>query len=285
MQLEMTIVDAFTDTVFKGNSAAVIVLDKWIDDALMQSIAMQNKLSETAFLVRQAVQSIEADNTTNRPIPSYHIRWFSPLQEVEFCGHATLASAYLLFDTDSSLSQVQFYAKAVGVLTLTKRDDGKIQMDFPNQKPERITSLPQALIEGLSIKPVEVYQNQKAYFVIYEQPSDVLNVKQDTQVLAKLAPYGVAVTCPIQNKESSNSPYSKYDFISRYFSSAIGGEDPVTGSIHTALAPLWAEKLSKDTLLAYQASSRGGELECEVQGDRVLIAGHAVCYLSGTIEI
>ena len=121
--------------------------------------------------------------------------------------------------------------------------------------------------------------------MIYEQPSDVLNVKQDTQVLAKLAPYGVAVTCQIQNKENSNSPYSKYDFISRYFSSAIGGEDPVTGSIHTALAPLWAEKLSKDTLLAYQASSRGGELECEVQGDRVLIAGHAVCYLSGTIEI
>ena len=276
MKLKIDIIDAFTDTVFKGNSAAVIMLEEWLDDSLMLNISIQNNLSETAFLVKR-----DADLDLNVDSPTYHIRWFSPIKEIDFCGHATLASAFLLFSKQPDLSSVQFYAKAVGLLTVSKRTDGKIEMDFPNQKPQRITSLPQALVDGLSIKPNEVYQNQQAYFVVYEAEEEVLTVERNNEILTTLAPFDVAVTCKAESEK-----YKQYDFISRYFWPASGGnEDPVTGSAHTGLAPLWAERLGKDTLFAYQASSRGGELECTLKGDRVLIAGNAVRYLSGMIEV
>lgn len=276
MKLEIHIIDAFTDTIFKGNSAAVIMLEDWLDATVMQNIAMQNNLSETAFLVKY-----EADLNLNIESPTYHIRWFSPIKQIDFCGHATLASAFLLFSEQPELSSVQFYAEAVGKLTVTKRADGKIEMDFPNQKPKRLTSLPQALVDGLSIKPSEVYQNQQAYFVVYEAEEDLLTVEHNNEILATLAPFDVAVTCKAESER-----YKQYDFITRYFWPANGGdEDPVTGSAHAGLAPLWSERLGKDNLLAYQASSRGGELECTVQGDRVLISGNAVRYLSGVIEV
>ncbi|PNK59808.1 PhzF family phenazine biosynthesis protein [Psychrobacter sp. FDAARGOS_221] len=214
MKLKIDFIDAFTDTVFKGNSAGVVVLKDtngqsqkqdsesgWLDTDLMQSIATQNNLSETAFLVCKNHSDKSAYTETT---PLYHIRWFSTLMEVDFCGHATLASAFVLFDKDNDLAEVQFYADAVGVLTVTKRNDGKIQMDFPNQKPKRIMDLPKALVDGLSIKPVEVYQNQKAYFVIYEQVSDVLKAEQDKKLLAELAPHGVAVTSQAQTSCNSN---------------------------------------------------------------------------------
>lgn len=268
MQLEINVIDAFTDTVFKGNSAAVIITDSWLDVELMQSIAFENNLSETAFIV--------ADNEG-----VYHIRWFSPLTEIDFCGHATLASAFVLFKKNPDLPLITFSAKAVGVLTVKKANNGKIQMDFPNTKPEKVDEIPSELLAGLSIKPREVYKNSQAYFVIYDAESDVLTVERNNERLKQLAPLDVVVTC-----QAKSTDYKEYDFISRYFWPANGGnEDPVTGSIHTGLAPLWAEKLGKNNLHAYQASKRGGVLDCEVAEDRVLISGHAVQYLTGFITV
>lgn len=268
MQLEINVVDAFTDTVFKGNSAAVIITDNCLADKLMQSIAFENNLSETAFIVR------DDDGI-------YHIRWFSPLTEIAFCGHATLASAFVLFNKNPDVETIKFYAKAVGILTIVQTDDGKIQMDFPNTKPEKVKDIPDSLLAGLSVAPVEVYKNTQAYFVIYNAETDVLNVTRDNEQLKQLAPLNVVVTC-----QATSADYKDYDFISRYFWPANGGdEDPVTGSVHTGLAPLWAERLGKDELIAYQASKRGGILNCVVAGDRVLISGNAVQYMTGFITV
>lgn len=271
MQLEINVIDAFADTVFKGNSAAVIITDNWLGEDLMQSIAMENNLSETAFLVPD-----ESNEKTN-----YHIRWFSPMTEIAFCGHATLASAFVLFSKNPTLKTIKLSAKAVGVLTIVQTSTGKIQMDFPNTKPKKVDTTPNSLLAGLSIAPVEVYRNSQAYFVIYNTESDVLNVIRDNEVLKQLAPLDVVVTCQCQSEGLKS-----YDFISRYFWPANGGdEDPVTGSIHTGLAPFWAERLNKSKLVAYQASNRGGVLECVVADDRVLISGNAVQYLTGFINI
>lgn len=268
MQLEINVVDAFTDTVFKGNSAAVIITDNCLADKLMQSIAFENNLSETAFIVR------DDDGI-------YHIRWFSPLTEIAFCGHATLASAFVLFNKNPDVETIKFYAKAVGILTIVQTDAGKIQMDFPNTKPEKVKDIPDSLLAGLSVAPVEVYKNTQAYFVIYNAEADVLNVTRDNEQLKQLAPLNVVVTC-----QATSADYKDYDFISRYFWPANGGdEDPVTGSVHTGLAPLWAERLGKDELIAYQASKRGGILNCVVAGDRVLISGNAVQYMTGFITV
>lgn len=268
MQLEINVIDAFTDTVFKGNSAAVIITESWLSDNLMQSIAFENNLSETAFIVLD-----------DKGI--YHIRWFSPFTEIAFCGHATLASAFVLFKKNPSLESIKFSATAVGILTIVQTDTGKIQMDFPNTKPERVDYIPDSLLAGLSIVPVEVYKNTQAYFVIYDSESDVLNVERDNEQLKQLAPLNVVVTC-----QAKSANYKNYDFISRYFWPANGGdEDPVTGSAHTALAPLWAERLGKNDLVAYQASRRGGVLDCVVAGDRVCISGHAIQYMTGFIMI
>lgn len=263
MKLEINIIDAFTSSVFGGNPAAVIMTENWLSDTQMQAIATENNLSETAFLVQSA------DN-------SYHIRWFSPITEIAFCGHATLASAFVLFKKQDDLQHIKFWAKAVGELSVIKQDDGQIQMDFPNTNPQKIDTIPQNLLSGLSITPVEVYRNEQAYFVIYASEDDVLSVKRDNEQLKQLKPFDVVVT--------SHAESQAYDFVSRYFWPANGGdEDPVTGSIHTGLAPFWAERLGKATLVAYQGSQRGGVLNCVVADDRVLISGDAVQYLHGSI--
>lgn len=265
MELEINVVDAFTDTVFRGNPAAVIITDSWLSEDLMQSIAAENNLSETAFLVL-------AEAST------YQIRWFSPITEIAFCGHATLASAFVLFNKRPGIKSINFSAKAVGNLPVVKTDLGRIQMDFPNTKPEKVENLPSSLISGLSIAPVDVYRNSQAYFVVYASESEVLSVLRDNAALVQLKPFDVVVTCKSESKE--------YDFMSRYFWPANGGdEDPVTGSIHTGLAPFWAERLGKNELVAYQASNRGGVLNCVVSDDRVLISGNAVQYLKGTIAV
>ncbi|CAH9050595.1 putative isomerase YddE [Pseudoalteromonas sp. CIP111854] len=263
MKLKINIIDAFTDKQFKGNSAAVIITKTWLTNELMQSIASENNLSETAYIVKIADQ--------------YHLKWFSPLTEIEFCGHATLAASYVLFSQNPKAESLKLYADSVGEMTVIKTPDGRIEMDFPNRKPHEIESVPAQLIDGLSIKPDKVLKNNQAYFAIYNNAEDVLAVTQDKQKLMQLGPLDVVVTA---------LSHGKYDFISRYFWPANGGdEDPVTGSIHTGLAPYWAQQLGKTSLVAYQASKRGGVLYCEIESERVLISGYAVKYLEGTIEI
>jgi len=232
---------------------------------------MENNLSETAFLV--------LDKNDDRGV--YHIRWFSPFTEIAFCGHATLASAFVLFKKHPTLASIKLSAEAVGVLTIVQTDTGKIQMDFPNRMPEKVEDIPDSLLAGLSVAPIDVYRNEQAYFVIYHSEADVLTVERNNEKLKQLAPLDVVVTC-----QSESDDYKKYDFLSRYFWPANGGdEDPVTGSAHTGLAPLWAARLGKNELVAYQASSRGGVLDCVVVGDRVLVSGNAVQYLTGFITI
>lgn len=263
MKLKIQVVDAFTDEIFKGNSAAVIITDQWLPDALMQSIAFENNLSETAFLVQ------DKDDC-------YSIRWFSPITEIDFCGHATLAAASVLFADNPNTQNVTVIAKAVGKMTVSKMDDGFIQMDFPNKKPLPIDTIPASLLNGLSIMPSTVLQNDQAYFAVYENESDILEIQQNNQQLKMLAPYDVVVTAKASN----------YDFVSRYFWPANGGdEDPVTGSIHAGLAPYWSEQLGKTQLLAYQASKRGGVVCCRVAGERVFISGKTAHYLEGYIDV
>ena len=263
MKLKLHHINAFTDTLFKGNYAGVIFLDEWLSTKLMQAIATENNLSETAF-VKQEGEYI------------YHIRWFSPLSEIDFCGHATLASAYALFKQEQTLDEIEFYAKAVGTLKARREADGFIAMTFPKQTPDPITEIPTALLAGLSIAPSEVLINRQAYFAIYTDEADINLLKPNLTELKKLAPYDVVISATAHD----------YDFISRYFWPASGGdEDPVTGSIHCGLAPFWAQRLNKTQLTAYQASQRGGILHCRVQTDAVIISGQAVQYLEGDIVI
>ena len=262
MQLKIHQIDAFTNELFKGNYAAVIDLDTWLDDKLMLKIGAENNVSETAFTCRQADGG-------------FAIRWFSPLMEIDFCGHATLAAAFVLCE-QYNLSQIRFQADAVGQLMINKNDDGSFAMTFPKQAPFVTPEIPSELLTGLSIQPVKVLKNKQPYFAIYESEQDILNLKTDSSLLKTLAPLDVVAT----------APSAKYDFISHYFWPANGGdEDYVTGSIHTGLAPYWAKELGKTSLSAYQASSRGGHMQCEVSEHSVTLTGYAVRYMQGTIYL
>ena len=263
MQLDVFTLDTFTKEQFKGNSAAVVPLNDWLDAELMQKIAAENNLSETAFI--KALTS----NT-------YEIRWFSPLTEIDFCGHATLASAYVIFNHFSCQGEIEFLTLKVGSLFVCQHSDGKIEMSFPNQCPDVIEDIPQALLDGLSFKPLCVLKNRQAYFAVMASEEEVRDIQYQSQLLKLLAPLDVVVTAQA----------AEYDFISRYFWPANGGdEDPVTGSIHAGLAPYWAAQLSKSDLIAYQASTRGGVLFCKVADDRVLVSGFAVLYMQGKIYL
>jgi PhzF family phenazine biosynthesis protein len=263
MDLTVHFIDSFTETAFNGNPAAVIITNTWLSDSLMQSIAVEHNLSETAF-----VKHIDEQH--------YQIRWFSPITEIDFCGHATLAAAFVIFKQHKALEQISFFAKAVGDIVVTAQENGYMQMCFPNNKPKTAKKVPEALQQGLSIAPSKVLVNGQAYFVVYEDEAQVKAVITNNNILAKLAPLDVVVTAKSQ----------QYDFISRYFWPANGGdEDPVTGSIHSGLAPFWAEQLHKTALVAYQASKRGGTLLCEVTDKQVYVSGKATQYLEGTISL
>lgn len=263
MEFAIYIVDAFSDTQFKGNSAAVVPVNEWLSDELMQNIATENNLSETAFIKQESLNQ-------------YAIRWFSPLTEVDFCGHATLAASYVLFNIFESQGELEFITNKVGALFVNCKDDGRIEMSFPNQAPELVTEVPETLLNGLSIRPSRVLKNRQAYFAVFDDEQDVYQVRYDSRLLQQLAPLDVVVTAAAE----------QYDFVSRYFWPANGGdEDPVTGSIHSGLAPYWGEQLNKQELFAHQASARGGNLYCRLLSDRVLISGFAMIYLKGTIYV
>lgn len=257
-ELKLYQVDAFTDELFRGNPAAVVPLDDWLPDEVMQSIGLENNLSETAFFV------IEAEG--------YRLRWFTPSIEVELCGHATLASAHVLFThLGFDRDRIVFHTRS-GRLQVA-RSGPEYVMDFP---ADRLTAVdgPPALLEGLKRRPVEVYMGREDYLAVFANRSDVTTLAPDFDRLAALDGRGVIVTAPGDD----------VDFVSRaFFPNAGINEDPVTGSAHTTMAPYWAERLGKDALEARQISRRGGRVRCTVKGDRVMLAGRAVTYLEGSI--
>lgn len=279
MRLALYQVDAFTNLRFRGNAAAVVPLAAWLDDALMLQIAQENNLSETAFLLELAPGH-------------YHIRWFSPLTEIDFCGHATLASAYVIFMLQPELPEIRFSTGAVGDLSVSRTGDW-LQMSFPKRLASPVAEIPAALLQGLGAEPRQVLRSDQAWFAIYADAATVASLTPDMQKLKQLGPWDVVVTAPgsgfvpeLAATQDNLDAASQYDFISRYFWPANGGdEDPVTGSIHAGLTPYWAEVLGKNQLLAYQASTRGGVLRLEISGDRVLVSGQAVLYLKGEIEV
>ena len=263
MKLKLHIIDAFTKELFKGNPAAVVPLTHWLPEKTMQAIASENNLSETAFFVQ------DSDGV-------YHIRWFSPLTEMPFCGHATLASAFVIFEQNLNLSEIKLHAPAVGNLSVKKQLDGRLEMNFPRRDPVPVETIPLPLLNGLSITPAKVLVNQQAYFAIYDSEQQVLDVVPDLAQIASLGPLDVVVT----------ARGSKFDFVSRYFWPANGGaEDPVTGSIHAGLAPYWSSQIGSLNLTALQASKRGGVLHCRVEVERVFVSGYAKKYLEGEIYL
>lgn len=270
MKLPIYQVDAFTDQLFKGNYAAVVPLSEPISTGLMQQIATENNLSETAFVLELAPDH-------------YQIRWFSPVTEIDFCGHATLAAAFVLFKRQPELTVMQFSTSKVGDLTVCQQQDW-LQMSFPQRPARAVDSVPAALLQGLLTRPeqaapIEILRSEQAWLVVFAEAESVTALTPDFQLLKALAPWDIVVTA-----EGRGFAAGQYDFISRYFWPANGGEeDPVTGSIHAALTPYWAAALGKTELLAWQASQRGGELRCALADDRVLVSGQAVLYLQGQL--
>jgi PhzF family phenazine biosynthesis protein len=254
-------VDAFTTHRFKGNPAAVMVMDRFADDEVLQEIAAENNLSETAFLVAE-----DGD---------YRLRWFTPATEVPLCGHATLASAAVVMERlELGRNKVVFHS-ASGPLTVVRTKTGYL-MDFPVRQSEVVLS-PPGLAASLRIDPIEVTSNQFNYLVLLEDAQVVRELVPDMAALALLDRPGVIVTAPGEGT---------YDFVSRYFAPAKGiPEDPVTGAAHCMLAPYWAKRLGKTVFRAFQASRRGGEVICRLVGDRVELEGACVFYLEGAVEI
>ncbi|MBK0379089.1 PhzF family phenazine biosynthesis protein [Mucilaginibacter segetis] len=253
--------DAFTNELFGGNPAAVCPLTEWLPDEVMQKIALENNLAETAFFVKTEA--------------GYLLRWFTPELEIDLCGHATLASAHILF-TELGYAEDTVYFETVKAGTLVvKRDGDKYAMDFPSRPPVP-SETPAGLIEALGgIEPAIVLRSRD-YMLVYESEDMVVNIKPDYFALAKIDSLGIIITAPGKNA----------DFVSRFFAPAAGvPEDPVTGSAHCNLIPYWAAQLGKNDLHAYQLSSRKGELWCKLKGDRVIMAGKAVTYLKGQIHI
>ncbi len=273
--MKMYQVDAFSQQLFKGNPAAVLVLEQWLDDAMMQNIALENNLAETAF-----VKIIDAEN--------YEIRWFTPTVEVDFCGHATLASAFVLFKDYTAAQRIQFHVKNLGIFVIQQAADGKIIMDFPIRRAEKVDDYPALLNQALSKPFKNVYLNAQAYIIEYETAQDVLDEQPDLALLKQLGKIRTAITSDASTLDVAITANSaNYDCISRYFAPANGiDEDPVTGSVHTGIVPLWAEKLDKDQLIAYQASKRGGELYCKILDEnRIEISGYGRLFMVADIFI
>jgi PhzF family phenazine biosynthesis protein len=253
-------IDAFTNRRFAGNPAAVMPMPAFPADAVMQALAAENNLAETAFLVREG--------------GDYRLRWFTPLTEVPLCGHATLASAAVVMERlEPSRRSVVFQSKS-GPLTVTRTEVGYV-LDFPARPSEKLAA-PAGLAKALGCEPVEVFVNAFNYMAVLESASVVRALAPDMAAIASVDRPGVIVTA---------AGDAGYDCVSRYFAPAKGiPEDPVTGAAHCMLAPYWCARLGKSQLRAYQASTRGGEITCRVVGDRVELEGQCVFYLEGEAE-
>lgn len=255
-------VDAFTGKPFGGNPAAVCIVDDTVTPELMQQIAAENNLSETAFVTPENGQ--------------FNLRWFTPVVEVPLCGHATLATAHTLFETGlAPAADTITFNTASGVLT-ARQQDGWIELNFPAITGQTV-QLPEEIRDILQVNPVQTIEVFNRYLVELATEEEVLAVNPDFSRLAKYPK--VIVTAKANNT-------SEFDFISRFFAPVIGiNEDPVTGAAHCCLAPYWAQKLGKTTMLAYQASARGGVLKIRLEGDRTILAGEAVTVIKGTYAI
>lgn len=259
MKIRIFQVDAFTNETFGGNPAAVCPLEKWPDEKLMQQIAAENNLSETAFFVKEG--------------DKYRIRWFTPLAEVKLCGHATLASAHVLFHhLNFDQKEITFISKS-GVLRVSI-EDGLLVLNFPVADFYKVDP-PGILIEALGVEPLETYKGEK-YLSLLNSEKEILNAKPDMEKIKQLDAQGVIITARGEI----------VDFVSRFFAPKLGiNEDPVTGSAHTMLVPFWAEKYGKNKLTALQLSQRKGEVIGRMKKDRVELIGNAVTFMKGDIEL
>ena len=259
MEISLYQIDAFASKLFEGNPAAVCPLDEWLSDELMQSIAAENNLSETAFFVPKG--------------NGFHIRWFTPTSEVDLCGHATLASAYVLFNIlGYKRERIAFDSKS-GFLLLSK-DNDRIVLDFPAQPPVPC-DVPEEIVKAFNVEPIECLKSED-FIVVFENETDVELANPDFNQLITLDLRGVAIT----------AKSDRWDFVARFFAPKYGiPEDPVTGSAYTQLVPYWTIKTGSKRFRVKQVSARGGELICEMVDDRVLISGKAIKYLEGKINI
>ena len=261
MRVPIFHLDAFTTRAFAGNPAAVMLMERFPDDGLLQRIAAENNLSETAFLVSEGSE--------------YQLRWFTPATEVPLCGHATLASGAVVMERLEPNRGVVVFQTASGPLTVRRTKTGFV-MNFP-ARPCQLVSTPRELSKALGDEPIEVYSNDFNYLALFESEQNLRKLRPDMEALARIGRPGVIVTAPAEKR---------YDFVSRYFAPAKGiPEDPVTGAAHCMLAPYWASRLVKSEFHAFQASRRGGEVICRLIGDRVELEGACVFYLEGEVEI
>ena len=259
MKLDIYQVDAFSDQPFGGNPAAVCPLNEWLADDKLQAIAAENNLSETAFFVRKG--------------DVYELRWFTPEVEVDLCGHATLAAAWVLIHELPDAPQLLRFSTRSGELRVSQAADG-LAMDFPAKTPVPCTP-PPGLLAGLGIDNAEVFATDD-YIVVVGDETIITGLTPDFAALKGLPKRGIAVT----------ARSARFNFVSRWFGPNVGiNEDPVTGSAHTSLAPFWAQRLGKQVLTAEQGGKRKGQLTCELRGDRVIISGKAVLYMKGTISL
>tara|TARA_B100000686_G_scaffold165821_1_gene173415 strand:- start:2755 stop:3540 length:786 start_codon:yes stop_codon:yes gene_type:complete len=259
LKLKLYQIDAFAEKPFEGNPAAVVPLEKWLPNYVLQKIAEENNLAETAYYIPSG--------------PGFTIRWFTPYSEVKLCGHATLASAYVLFNELNYGGNKIVFDSLSGPLTVTKNCE-LFSLDFPNQMPS-ICEIPIDLRLGLGSQPTECLAGED-YLAVYEDEGALASIKPKRQFLESLDRRGVIVT----------APSSQFDFVSRFFAPKLGVmEDPVTGSSFTHLIPYWASRLKKDKMIAKQISSRGGIVYCDLKRERVSISGKAIKYLEGEIEI
>ncbi len=261
MKLPIYQVDAFTSELFRGNPAAVVILEEKLPDEVLLAIAQENNLSETAFVRPRG--------------DDFELRWFTPRVEVDLCGHATLACAFILFSEQLATGPELRFATASGQLLVRREaDDGLLSMDFPARPPEPVEISP-SLVDALTVRPEAVFKARDLMAVLASE-QQVAELTPRIELLAKLDEFSVMVT----------AAGAEVDFVSRFFAPRVGvDEDPVTGSAHCTLVPYWAERLNKSVLRARQLSARGGELFCTLRGDRVVISGFAVEYLRGHIAM